>query len=51
MGQRLVVDGAERRGETKPDQDSVNRELADWVSSIWDPFRGKFMVYGQMVRE
>lgn len=51
MGQKLVVNGAERRSESKPDQDSINRAIADWDSPIWDPFRGKFIVHGQMARE
>lgn len=46
----MVVDGAERQNKSKPDQTSINREIADWDSPIWGPSRGKFMVHGQMVR-
>ena len=51
MGQKLVVQGSERKGRGKMDQESINGEIVDWNSDIWDPFRGMFLVHGQIVRE
>lgn len=51
MGQKLVVQEREGRGGSKRDQASINREIIDWNSPVWEPFRGRFMVHGQMARE
>ena len=51
MGQKLVIQEREARGGRKRDQGAINREIVDWDSPIWEPFKGKFMVHGQMARE
>lgn len=51
MGQKLVVQGSERNGRGKMDQGSINGKIVDWNSDIWDPFRGMFLVHGQIVRD
>lgn len=50
MGKKLVVQRNEGRDESESGRASINREIIDWNSPIWDPFRGKFAVYGQRAR-
>lgn len=51
MGHKLAVERRKSQGGLALDQTSVNREIVDWRSSIWDRFRGQFMVQGHMVRD
>lgn len=50
MGRKLVVQKRGGKNVARADQGSINREIVDWDSSVWDPFRGKFSVYGQRAR-
>ncbi|SPO01020.1 uncharacterized protein DNG_03768 [Cephalotrichum gorgonifer] len=51
MGQKLVGERGESRDQQILNQALIIREIADWGSSIWDRFRGKFVVQGHMVRD
>lgn len=50
MGRRLAVERSERSGDCTSNQLSINREVVNWESPIWDSVRGKFMVQGHIVR-